>query len=83
MILNFGKNFGKKCINSPPPLIKWRILKNCSGFNRSSLRCNLRLNEKLKIALFKGNNILDRRIELISNYRHGSNYTFLGYDIKA
>ena len=45
--------------------IKWRILRKCSRFNRSSLRGNLCLNEKLEIALFKGNNILNRRAELI------------------
>ena len=40
---------------------------NKTVFNRSSLRCNLCLNEKLEVALFKGNNILNRRTELISH----------------
>ena len=42
------------------PQIKWRILKECSRVNRSSLRYNLCLNVKLEIALFKGNNVINR-----------------------
>ena len=48
------------------PQIKWRILRGCSRVNRSSLRCNFCLSEKLEIALFKGNNVINRRKELIS-----------------
>ena len=42
------------------PQNKEENLRKWSHFNRSSLRCNLCLNEKLEIGLFKGNNILNR-----------------------
>ena len=42
------------------PKIKWRILRKCLRFNRSSLRCNICLNKKIEIALFKRNNILTK-----------------------
>ena len=48
---------------------------------RSSLRCNLCLNEKLEIALFKGSNI-NRRTELISKYKHINKHTLLRHDTK-
>ena len=65
-----SKEFWKIKRRNSVPQIKWRILRKCSRFNRSSLRCNLCLNEKLEIALFKGNNILNRRTEPISKCRH-------------
>ena len=49
-----SKEFWKIKRRNSVPKIKWRILRKCSHFNRSSLRCNLCLNEKLEIALFKG-----------------------------
>ena len=57
-------------------------LEFCSLKYRSSLRCNLCLNEKLEIALFKGNNILNRRIEPISKCRHTNKHTLLRHDTK-
>ena len=59
------------------PQIKWKILRKCSYFNRSSLRCNLCLNEKPEIALFKGNDILNGRTELISKCSHINRHTLL------
>ena len=48
-----SKEFWKIKRRNSVPNIKWRILRKCSRFNRSSVRCNLCLNEKLEIALFK------------------------------
>ena len=77
-----SKEFWKIKRKNSVPKIKWRILKKCSRFNRSSLRCNLCLNEKLEIALFKGNNILNKRTELISKCRHVNKHTLLRHDTK-
>ena len=77
-----SKEFWKIKRRNSVPQIKWRILRKCSRFNRSSLRCNLCLNEKLEIALFKGNNILNRRTELISKCRHINKHTLLRHDTK-
>ena len=63
-------------------LIKSRILRKCSCFNQSSLRCNLCLNEKLEITLSKGNNILNRRTEQISKWRHVSKHAPLQHNTK-
>ena len=52
------------------PQLKWRILRKCSRFKRSSLGCKLCLNEKLEIALFKGNNTFNRRTKRISKCKH-------------
>ena len=70
-----SKQFWKMKRRNSVPKIKWRILRKCPRFNHSSLRCNLYLNEKLKIALFKGKNILNRRAELISKCRCVSKHT--------
>ena len=59
MILNIWKIKRRNSV----PQIKWRILRKCSRFNRSSLRCNLCLNKKLEITLFKGNNILQKSFQ--------------------
>ena len=75
-----SKGFCKIKRRNSVPKIKWRILRKCSRFNRSSLRCNLCLNEKLEIALFKGNNILNKRTELISKCRHVNKHTLLRHD---
>ena len=77
-----SKEFWKIKRRNSVPQIKWRILWKCSRFNQSSLRCNLCLNEKLEIALFKGNNILNRRTELISKCRHINKHTLLRHDTK-
>ena len=76
------KEFWKIKRRNSVPQIKWRILRKCSRFNRSSLRCSLCLNEKLEIALFKGNNILNRRTELTSKCRHINKNTLLRHDTK-
>ena len=77
-----SKEFMKIKRRNPVPKIKWRILRKCSYFNRSSFRCNLCLNEKLEIALFKGNNILNIRTELISKCSHVNKHTHLRHDTK-
>ena len=56
-----SKEFWKIKLRNLVPRLKWRILKKCSRSNSSSLRCNLCLNEKPEIALFKENKILNRR----------------------
>ena len=80
MIPNFRKNFKRR--NSVPQ-IKWRILRSCSRINQSSLSAIYVLNEQLEIALFKGNNILNRRTELISKCRHINKHTHLRHDTTA
>ena len=76
------KEFWKIKRRSSVPQIMWRILRKCSRFNRSALRCNLCLNKKLEIALLKENNILNKRADLISKCRHINKHTLLRHDTK-
>ena len=46
--------------------IAWKIVRRCAPVNRSMLRCNLCLNEKLEIATEQGKNHLNKRSELVS-----------------
>ena len=77
-----SKEFWKIKRRNSVPKRKWRIMRQCSRFNRSSLRCNLYLNKKLEIALFNGKNILNKITELISKCRHVNKYTLLRHDTK-
>ena len=72
-----SKEFWKINRKNSVPQIKWRIVGKC--FSHSSLRCKL---EKLEIALFKGNNILNRRAELISKCRYVNKHILLPHDTK-
>ena len=56
------------------PKITWSILGKYSSYNPISKRCNLCLNEKLGIAIHKGDNLLNKRSEIISKFRHKSKY---------
>ena len=56
------------------PKIKWSILGKYSSYNPISKRCNLCLNEKLEIAIYKGENLLNKRSEVISKCRHRNKY---------
>ena len=52
------------------PKITWKIIRKCKSYNLSSNKCYLCLNEKLEIALYTGDNLLNKKSELISKCRH-------------
>ena len=60
----------------------WKIVRRCSPYNASSKRCYLCLNEKLDISKYRGNNLLNKKTELISKCRHQNKYTLSKYDTK-
>ena len=62
--------------------ITWRIIRKCAPFNTTKRKCYLCLNEKLEIASYKGDNLLNKRSELISNCRHQNKFTLLRHDSK-
>ena len=64
------------------PKIKWNILKRCAPFNKTALKCSLCLHEKLEIALFEGDNLLNKRSELISKCRHINKHMLMRHDTK-
>ena len=54
--------------------IKWRKDGNYSSYKPETKRCSLCANEKLAIARYEGNNLLNRRNEIISRCRHRLRY---------
>ena len=51
------------------PVLVWKILGQYQSYNVNTKRCLLCLNEKLKIVIYRGNNMLNKRTEIISKWR--------------
>ena len=64
------------------PKVKWEIVKKCVPYNTQTKHCLLCLNEKLEIAAYKEQNLLNKRNEIVSKYRHQLKYTPGRYDTK-
>ena len=62
------------------PVLVWKILGQYEASNVNTKRCLLCLNEKLQIAIYRGNNMLNKRTEIISKWRHRNKYTLASYD---
>ena len=60
------------------PKVTWSIVRECPPYSLSKRKCYLCLNEKLEINLYKGNNLLNKRSELINKCKH----TLLRHDTK-
>ena len=56
------------------PNIKWKKLCKSSSYNINTKRCNLCLREKYEILTHKGDNLLNKRSEIISTCRHKRKY---------
>ena len=52
------------------------------AYTISSKRCSFCLNEKLKIALQKNNNMLNKRTKMLNKCRPRIKYTLILYDSK-
>ena len=46
----------------------WKIIRICRSYNRNSERCLLCLNEKYETATYKGDNLINKRSEIINTY---------------
>ena len=64
------------------PKVKWKIVKKCVPFSPQTKRCLLCLNEKLEIAAYKEQNLLNKRNEIVSKCRHQSKYVLASFDTK-
>ena len=62
------------------PVLVWKILGQYQPYNVNTKRCLLCLNEKLEIANYRGNNMLNKWTEIISKCRHRNKYTLASYD---
>ena len=56
------------------PKITWKIIRICCSYNPNSKRCLVCLNEKYKIATYKGDNLLHKRTKIMNTCRHRSKY---------
>ena len=57
------------------PKVTWSIVRECPPYSLSKRKCYLCLNEKLEINSYKGNNLLNKRSELINKCRHLNKHT--------
>ena len=64
------------------PKAIWRIIRKCKPFNTTKRKCYLCLNEKLEVALYKEDNLLNKRSELINKCRNQSKFTLLWHNSK-
>ena len=64
------------------PKITWGIIRKWFPDNYNSRKCYLCLNEKLEKALYEGQNLLNKKTELISKCRHQNKFMLLRYDSK-
>ena len=61
----FSKEYWEIKRNNFIPKVTWSILRECPPYNLRKRNCYLCLNEKLEINSYKGNNLLNKRSELI------------------
>ena len=59
------------------------ILGRHQAHNTSSKRCLLFLNEKLKTALHRNINMLNKRTDILNKCRHKNKYALISYDSKV
>ena len=60
--------------------IAWKIVGRCTPVNCGILRCNLCLNERLEIATHQGKNLLNKRSELVSKFRHFNRLLLMNFE---
>ena len=69
-----SKEFWEMKKRNGTPKITWKIIRICCSYKPNSKRCLLCLNEKYKIATYKGDNFSNKRIEITNTCRHRSKY---------
>ena len=67
-----SKEFWEIKKHNETPKITWKIIRICRSYYPNSKRCLLCLNEKYEIAIYKGENLLNKRTEKINTCRHRS-----------
>ena len=84
--LSFGKSktiFWEIKKRNGTPKITWKFVRICCSYNPNNKRCLLCLNEKYEIATYKtykGDNILNKRTEIIDTCGHRSKYNLANCD---
>ena len=62
--------------------VKWETVKKCVPNSPQTKRCLLCLNEKLEIAAYEEQKLLNKRNEIVSKCRHQSKYVLASFDTK-
>ena len=62
--------------------VKWRIIKQYPTYSPVTNRCMLCLGEKMEILERINENLLNKRSELISGFRHKKDFMLRKYDVK-
>ena len=57
--------------------IKWQKVRHLPSYTPETKKCILCMNEKLEIALFGGENLLNKRNEVISRCRHRAKFKLI------
>ena len=57
------------------------MIRICPSYNPNSKRSHLCLNEKYEIETYKGNNLLNKKTEIINTCRHRSKYKLVNCEI--
>ena len=65
-----SKEFSEIKKRNGTPKVAWKIFTTCRSCNINSKRCLLCLNEKYEIATYKGDNLLNKRTDIINTCRH-------------
>ena len=63
------------------PSINWRIIKQLPAYNPESKKCLLCLGEKIEILEREGDNLVNKRSELVPTCRHKCNFMLNKYDV--
>ena len=61
------------------PKVTWAVKNQFSAYKPQSKRCSLCLKEKFEILEDKENNLLNKKSEVISKYRHQNKYTVFSW----
>ena len=64
------------------PKVNRRIIRKCVPFNKTKRKFCLCLIEKLEITSYKGDNLLNKSLELMNRCRRQNKFTLLRYDGK-
>ena len=62
--------------------LNWKILARHQPYNVSRKRCNLSLNEKLRITLRKGDKMSNKKTEILIKRIHRNKYSLAFYETK-
>lgn len=62
------------------PKVKWKIIRKAKASTPESRNCQLCLGEKYEIACYDGQNLLNKRNEVVAKCRHKHKYILASYD---